>query len=363
MAPSSNPRGEVEMAVSYLFFALATFALSMRLVSRLVILKNGGLDEAAIVVSYVTIFISTANCHLEVRYGEGKHFDVVSLQDFQMSLKSLWSSIAFYNLSLYLTKTSILLQYLRIFTNRIRVVCWCTLAAITMWGLYTILSMIFACLPVSAFWTGDPHARCQSRQFLWFFHSSVNIVTDLVILTLPMPILKSLRLPPKQKVALMIIFALGGFVCLVSVLRLQSLYVISVSKDPTWDNVPTSICSNIEVYLGIICASLPTIKPILERLFPNAMARSRSGGDSLPTYTLRSHQHNTIGGGSFRLDDVDVKRQTVTRVEGNERPTTWLKDSSDEDLGKDIFVTTSMRQDVESRGEGGSEMDLIFQRP
>jgi len=54
MAPSSNPRGDVEMGVSYLFFALATFALSMRLISRLVILKNGGLDEVAIVVSYVS---------------------------------------------------------------------------------------------------------------------------------------------------------------------------------------------------------------------------------------------------------------------------------------------------------------------
>jgi hypothetical protein len=54
MASSSNPRGDVEMAVTYLFFVLATFCLSLRLVSRLVILRMCGLDEVAIVVSYVS---------------------------------------------------------------------------------------------------------------------------------------------------------------------------------------------------------------------------------------------------------------------------------------------------------------------
>ncbi|PMD41948.1 hypothetical protein L207DRAFT_458601 [Hyaloscypha variabilis F] len=280
-----------------------------------------------------------------------------------MSIKSLWTSIIFYNLSLYFTKISVLLQYLRIFTNYIRRVCCCTIAAIALWGVYSTLSNILACIPISAFWAEDPHARCQSKQFLWFFNSSVNIVTDLVILTLPMPIIKSLRLPLRQKVALMIVFALGGFVCIASILRLHSLYVISVSKDPIWDNVPTSIWSKIEVYLSIMCASLPTIKPVLERLFPRLMARPRSGSDSLATNTFPSHHSNTISGARIRLADVDERVETVTSVDGNDRLNTWLGDSSDEDLRKDIFVTISMRQDVESEGTMASGDDLIFQRP
>jgi len=38
----------------------------------------------------------------------------------------------------------------------------------------------------------------------------MNIVTDLTILVLPMPVLSTLRLPLKQKVGLMFVFAMGG---------------------------------------------------------------------------------------------------------------------------------------------------------
>jgi hypothetical protein len=112
-----------------------------------------------------------------------------------------------------------------------------------------------------------------------------------------------------------------------------------------------------------MCASLPTIKPVLERLFPRLVARSRSGSDSLATNTFPFHHTNTISGASIRLADADERFETVTSVDGNDRPNTWLGDSSDEDLRKDIFVTTSMRQDVESKGTMASENDLIFQRP
>jgi hypothetical protein len=49
------------MAVTYLFFVLATFCLSLRLVSRLVILRMCGLDEVAIVVSYVSNQIASTS--------------------------------------------------------------------------------------------------------------------------------------------------------------------------------------------------------------------------------------------------------------------------------------------------------------
>jgi len=83
----------------------------------------------------------------------------------------------------------------------------------------------------------------------------------------------------------------------------------------------------------------------------------------LPTNTFHSHHNNTITGASIRLNDVDDKIKTVTKVQAVHRPDSWLRDSSDEDLGKDIFVMTSMRRDVESRGKMTSDEDLIFQRP
>jgi hypothetical protein len=50
---NSNPRGRLVTDTSVFFFILATISISMRLWARFNVLKNAGLDELAIVASYV----------------------------------------------------------------------------------------------------------------------------------------------------------------------------------------------------------------------------------------------------------------------------------------------------------------------
>ncbi|KAK5464522.1 hypothetical protein LTR55_011735 [Exophiala xenobiotica] len=80
--------------------------------------------------------------------------------------------------------------------------------------------------------------------------------------------LKTLNIPRKQKYSLLAVFAVGGFVCIVAILRLHAVYVISNSSDPTYDNVAAAYWSSIELNTSIICASLPTIRPIIAKIFP-----------------------------------------------------------------------------------------------
>ncbi len=126
------------------------------------------------------------------------------------------------------------------------------------------------------------------------------------------------------------------------------------------DNAGAALWSNIEVYTGIICASLPTIKPVISRLFPGLLSSTRSGS---ATYRLNEYvfgTQNTINGPAIRLTDVEKSYNTVTKVEASEKARQLSrKDSSSYDFGNDIYITTSMRQDVESKSEIGSERDLI----
>ena len=48
--------------------------------------------------------------------------------------------------------------------------------------------------------------------------------------------------------------------------------------------------------------------------------------------------------------------------DGNVKKGVTFTYATDSENGKDIFVTTSMTQDVESKSEMGSEKDLILQR-
>jgi hypothetical protein len=46
------------------------------------------------------------------------------------------------------------------------------------------------------------------------------------------------------------------------------VYKVSRSKDVTWDNVGAATWSSIELNVGITCACLVTLKPVLGAVFP-----------------------------------------------------------------------------------------------
>lgn len=182
-------------------------------------------------------------------------------------LKAFYVSIWVYNLSLSCTKVSILLQYLRIFIQkRFRVACYTLLGVVVVYSLYTFFTAVFACTPIAFFWDPSLGGKCLNRFAIWFANSGINIGTDILTAVLPLPMLKRLELPRRQRRALMIVFALGGFTCIVSILRLQSLYVISQSTDVSWDNPLAAIWSSVEANTAIICSCLPTLRCIFPRL-------------------------------------------------------------------------------------------------
>lgn len=61
-----------------------------------------------------------------------------------------------------------------------------------------------------------------------------------------------------------------------SFLRLYHLYVLAKSKDFAWDNVQAITWSSIEINVGIICACLPTLRPLIRSCFPRLLASSTS---------------------------------------------------------------------------------------
>ena len=72
----------------------------------------------------------------------------------------------------------------------------------------------------------------------------------------------------------MIVFALGGFTCIISILRLQSLLVFLHNSDISWHNPLAAIWSSLEVNIGILCSCLPTLKAMVSRYFPRAFNSS-----------------------------------------------------------------------------------------
>ncbi|KAK3938736.1 hypothetical protein QBC46DRAFT_365287 [Diplogelasinospora grovesii] len=243
--------------------------------------------------------VSVSSIEQAVR-GAGLHSWQLDLTQFSALERAAWYGIVFYSLSLTFTRISILLLYRRIFTyswakRAIRI----TLILVITLGLWFIASILTACVPLTAFWDWSlfftTHVYCQPVQ-IWWLNAALNIVSDIVIMAVPMPVLSTLKLPKRQKIALVGVFGLGFFVCVVSILRLITL--VHVEESNPWDSTYTSaqliFWTAIEVNTAVSCACIMTLKPLIAKVFPRLLSTSQYFRDqSLAWITPISHPRNS----------------------------------------------------------------------
>ncbi|XXG99648.1 hypothetical protein Hte_005989 [Hypoxylon texense] len=271
------------------FIFVSFFFLAIRLSSRLKTGSGLGWDDWTIMTSWVFAQIVSSLLIAACKHGFGQHIYNISAPEQVLTLKLYYVAQAFYKLTLNLTKASILLLYLRIFLQRwFRISCYVLLGIILSYMVATTAASIWQCTPIARAWDKSIDGTCVSITANWYANSGFSVASDVLVLVLPMqPIFRS-NLPTKQKWALMIVFALGIFVTITSILRMQTLDFSSTSSDPTYD-VASSTWTVIEENVAIICACLPMCKGPLNWLFPSIFAsttRRASGG-------YKPSQHNT----------------------------------------------------------------------
>lgn len=131
-------------------------------------------------------------------------------------------------------KTSILTFYLTLMSREklFRWAIYVTLFVVNAAGIALTVLNVVRCNPVSAVYAYPfPHgARCTNVVTLYLSSSPVNIITDLAILFLPLPVLTRMRLPLKQKIILIITFSFGAFVAVVDVIRIVYLQEASLMR-------------------------------------------------------------------------------------------------------------------------------------
>ena len=92
-----------------------------------------------------------------------------------------------------------------------------------------------------------------------------NVLTDFIILALPIHPLWQLQRPFKEKIEIMAMFLLGGFVCFASIYRAIVVHQLS-RYDPCWSDDPVIWWTVIELSTAIISACLPTLRPIFSQM-------------------------------------------------------------------------------------------------
>ncbi|CAO2648301.1 Nn.00g075680.m01.CDS01 [Neocucurbitaria sp. VM-36] len=357
---AKEDQGPLTQSIIIAFTIIAFICVCLRLFTRL-IYQAIGWEDRAIVISMITSVITAVFQILQVKAGNGRHAMFIPFPEgVEKILKHLFLSIIFYNISLTFTKVSILLQYGRIFTLReMRIPLHVVMGICVAWGITTLFTSIFTCVPVRAYWKilEQSSAKCIDNKTIWYVNASINIMTDLLVATLPVRAIWGLKIPTRQRIALLCILTIGWFVCVVSILRLHALVVFAAHpEDTTWYSSATAYWSAIEVNLAIVCASLPALKPLLVKIIPGFSSHgSRGYGSTALSGRFRSHGLRSKATRNTVDNDLELASKSLSSKA--------YPSMSDESVyGKNIYVSHNFEQHVEENGhisDSESQKDLV----
>ena len=113
--------------------------------------------------------------------------------------------------SVFLIRASVLVLYIRIFRTRsFRITCYVVHGINFVFFASTILSSALICRPLSFSWDKSiPGGKCGDQKSLDLFIGIVNLLLDVCVVVLPMPVLWGLQMAVSKKLMLSGMFGLG----------------------------------------------------------------------------------------------------------------------------------------------------------
>lgn len=321
-------------AISNTFAGLSGAVVALRVVSKLVTGAEFGLDDYSIFVAFASgIPSSVLEVHGLTSNGLGRDIWTVAPRHITDYLRSFYVMEVLYFAQVFLLKLSILFFYLRIFpAPPFRRLLWMTVIFDILFGAVFILGAIFQCQPISYYWTqwdGLHKGKCLNVNGLGWANAIISILLDVWMLGLAISQLVHLQLHWKKKVGVGMMFTVGTFVTVVSILRLQSLVQFANSTNLTWDNLPVAMWSTVEINVGLICACMPSIRILLVRVFPRILGTTKNTSTN-EYYTQGSH--NRIGA------NVSVGRSKDLPAPPIDNKTIIFSQSYDVDLGDETHL-------------------------
>lgn len=152
-----------------------------------------------------------------------------------------------YTFAAFFTKVTLLLLIARVFSIR----RWVSR------GLYGFIFFLIAaytpiqilkirvCTPIRAYWDPKVHGKCLNQRVLFLCDISLAIITDLIILLIPIPLVWKMSGSWKKKLKIMLLLGAGGIAVVIVIVRMVKVVQFQHSKDVAKDFVPLDLLSYV----------------------------------------------------------------------------------------------------------------------
>ena len=116
-----------------------------------------------------------------------------------------------YLMSILGYRIALLLMYLRLFgvSQPFKYATWAVTFFVTGYLFCNIITLLFGCTPLAKYWKHDEPGHCIDLVQADYAYGSMNVVSDVLMFILPLPMVWQLNLSRKERLGLVLVF-MGG---------------------------------------------------------------------------------------------------------------------------------------------------------
>lgn len=210
-------------------------------------------------------------------------------------------------------KLSICLTYLRLFYSDVwgRRLIKLLIALVVAPNVGFVINVFFQCRPISAYWTeGRPADKCNQDIIGIWVSGGLNMFFDVALVFIVLPQVLGLPLNGRQRWSLICIVGLGFVAAAAGLIRMVRVGTTlrKHNFDPSWDMYDISIWTATEIYVSLVCAAAPGIKPLVSKIVPKLL------GSTLGASSDNTRAESTLSvypPGSIELKLSKCRRGTI----------------------------------------------------
>ncbi|KAI0020249.1 hypothetical protein F4780DRAFT_374572 [Xylariomycetidae sp. FL0641] len=267
---SSDTRVPDIIAACSILPVAASIFVVLRLISRRLLRGSMRLyaNDWLVLVAWFLYMVFIVCLGVTTGYGAGRHIiyatDVRLLQILNLVNENLYSCV------LVLLKWSVILLYRQLFASRVRWfdrLTWAVAFVATALGLQVLITTNLQCIPIATTWDPSIPGTCFDYGTSALVAYVVNFVTELTLLSMPIPLVVRLQISRQKKWMLLLMFSAGAGICIVSIVQFNYITKLGQTADATWDDIPAGLLTAVELAVGFLATSIPTYRPLYQHIF------------------------------------------------------------------------------------------------